>query len=54
MPTDLLSIQDLRKLWKEEFLPRIRQEIKAEILALKSSINAVTERDDAGVYLEEI
>ena len=47
MPTDHLSIQDLRKLWKEEFLPSIRQEIKAEILALKSSINAVTERCDA-------
>ena len=47
MPTDHLSIQDLRKLWKEEFLPSIRQEIKAEILALKSSINAVIERCDA-------
>ena len=41
-----LSIHDLRKLWNEEFLPSIRQEIKAEILALKSSIDALTERCD--------
>ena len=42
-----LSIHDLRKLWKEEFLPSIRQEIKAEILALKSSIDALTQRCNA-------
>lgn len=48
MPSDnKLSAQDLRKLWKDEFLPSIRQEIKAEILTLKSSIDALTQRCDA-------
>ena len=48
MPTEnKLSIHDLRKLWKEEFLPGIRQEIKAEILSLKFSIDALTHRCDA-------
>jgi len=42
-----LSIHDLRKLWKEEFLPSISQEIKAEIFALKSSTYAPTQRCDA-------
>ena len=47
MPTkSQLSIHNLQKLWNEEFLPNIRQEIKAEILALKSSIDALTERCD--------
>lgn len=43
MSTDHLRIQDLRELWKEKSSPSIRQEIKAEILALRSSINAVTQ-----------
>ena len=48
MPTEnKLSIHDLRKLWKEEFLPSIKQEIKAEIFALKSSIDALTQGCDA-------
>ena len=47
MSTDHLRINDLRKLWKEEFLPSIRQEIKTEILELKSTINALTQRCDA-------
>ena len=42
-----LSIHDLRKLWKEELLPSIRREIKVEIFALKSSIDAPTQRRDA-------
>ena len=44
MPTNHLSIHDLRKLWNEDFLPRIRQEIKVENLALKLSINDLTQR----------
>ena len=39
-----LSIHELRKLWKDEFLKSIRHEIRAEIFALKSSIDALTQR----------
>ena len=34
-------------MWKDEFLPSIRREIKTEIQALKSSIKLLTERCDA-------
>ena len=48
MPTEnKLSIHELRKLWKEEFLPSIRHEIRAQIFALKSGIDALTQRCDA-------
>ena len=46
MPTKN-SIHDLQKLWKEEFLPSIKQEIKAETFVLTSSIDALTQRCDA-------
>lgn len=42
-----LSADQLRGLWKDEFLPSIRREIKTEIQALKSSIKLLTERCDA-------
>ena len=42
-----LSADQLRGMWKDEFLPSIRREIKAEIQALKSSIKLLTERCDA-------
>ena len=49
MPTNHLSIHDLQKLWNEEFFFTKHKtlEIKAEILALKLSINALTQRWDA-------
>ena len=37
----------LRRIWKDEFLPSIRREIKTKILELKSSIKALTERCNA-------
>lgn len=42
-----LSADQLRGMWKDEFLPSIRREIKTEIQALKSSIKRLTERCDA-------
>ena len=33
-----LSAKELRRIWKDEFLPSIRREIKTKILELKSSI----------------
>ena len=42
-----LSADQLRGMWKDEFLPSIRREIKTEIQALKSSIKLLTERCDA-------
>ena len=42
-----LSAKELRRIWKDEFLPSIRREIKREILELKSSIKALTERCNA-------
>ena len=42
-----LSAKELRRIWKDEFLPSIRREIKREILELKSSIKALTERGNA-------
>ena len=47
MPDQNLSAKELRRIWKEEFLPSIRREIKTEILELKSSIRALTERCNA-------
>ena len=44
MPDQGLSAKELRRIWNDEFLPSIRREIKTEILELKSSIKAVTER----------
>ena len=44
MPDQGLSAKELRRIWNEEFLPSIRHEIKTEILELKSSIKALTER----------
>ena len=44
MPDQGLSAKELRRIWNEEFLPSIRREIKTEILELKSSIKALTER----------
>ena len=44
MPDQGLSAKELRRIWNNEFLPSIRREIKTEILELKSSIKALTER----------
>ncbi|XP_068714183.1 uncharacterized protein [Montipora foliosa] len=44
MPDQGLSAKELRRIWNDEFLPSIRREIKTEILKLKSSIKALTER----------
>ena len=47
MSTEMyLSADQLRGMWKDEFLPSIRREIKAEIQTLKSSIKLLTERCD--------
>ena len=42
-----MSAKELRRIWKDEFLPSIRREIKTKILELKSSIKALTERGNA-------
>ena len=42
-----LSAKELRRIWKDEFLPSIRREIKTKILELKSSIKALTDRCNA-------
>ena len=42
-----LSAKELRRIWKDEFLPSIRREIKTKILELKSSIKALTETCNA-------
>lgn len=47
MPEQNLSAKELRRIWKDEFLPSIRREIQTEILELKSSISALTERRNA-------
>ena len=47
MTGNYLSANELRRIWKDEFLPSIRREIKTEVQALKSSIKALTERCDA-------
>ena len=48
MSTEMyLSADQLRGMWKDEFLPSIRREIKTEIQALKSSIKLLTESCDA-------
>ena len=33
-----LNVNDLRKIWKEEFLPSIKRELKSELEALRTSI----------------
>ena len=47
MPDQNLSAKELQRLWRDEFLPSIRREIKTEILELKSSIKALSERFNA-------
>ena len=47
MPDQNLSAKELRRFWKDEFLPSLRREVKTEILELKSSIKALTERCNA-------
>ena len=42
-----LSAKELRRIWKDEFLPSIRREIKREILELKPSIKVLIERCNA-------
>ena len=42
-----LSAKELRRIWKDEFLPSIRREMKTKLLELKSSIKALTERCNA-------
>ena len=38
-----LNVNDLRKIWKEEFLPSIKCEIlKSELEALRTSIKTLT------------
>ena len=39
-----LKADELRRIWKEEFLPSIRHEIKLELQALKASIDLLTDR----------
>lgn len=53
MPTNHLSIHDLRKLWNEDFLPGKWQEIKVENLALKLNINDLTQRWDTLEKLQD-
>ena len=47
MPDQNLSAKELRRFWKDEFLPSLRREVKTEILELKSSIKVSTERCNA-------
>ena len=42
-----LSAKELRRIWKDEFLPNIRREMKTKLLELKSNIKALTERCNA-------
>ena len=37
---------DLRKIWKEEFLPSIKRKLKSELEALRTSIKTLTARVD--------
>ena len=39
-----LKADELRRIWKEEFLPSTRQEIKLELQTLKASIDLLTDR----------
>ena len=41
-----LNVNDLRKIWKEEFLPSIKRELKSELEALRKSIKTLTARID--------
>ena len=47
MPDQNLSAKELQRLWKDEFPPIIRHEIKTEILELISIIKALSERCNA-------
>ena len=42
-----LNVNDLRKIWKEEFLPSIKRELKSELEALGTSIKTLTARVQA-------
>ena len=37
---------DLRKIWKEEFLPSIKRKLKSELEALRTRIKTLTARVD--------
>ena len=39
-----MQVDELRRIWNEEFLPSIRQEVKMEMQSLKASIALLTER----------
>ena len=41
-----LNVNDLRKIWKEEFLPSIKCELKSDLEALRTSIKTLTARDN--------
>ena len=41
-----LNVNDLRKIWKEEFLPSIKRELKSDLEALRTSIKTLTARDN--------
>ena len=41
-----LNVNDLRKIWKEEFLPSIKRELRSELEALRTSIKTLTARVD--------
>lgn len=41
-----LNVNDLRKIWKEEFLPSIKRELKSELEVLRTSIKSLTARVD--------
>ena len=39
-----LTVDEFRKMWKSEFLPSIRREVKLEIETIRASIQALTDR----------
>ena len=41
-----MNVNDLRKIWKEEFLPSIKRELKSDLEALRTSIKTLTARDN--------
>ena len=41
-----LNVNDLRKIWKEEFSPSIKRELKSDLEALRTSIKTLTARDN--------
>ena len=42
-----LNISNLRKVWKDEFLPSVKQEIKNELESLRTNIKTLTARVDS-------